>query len=55
MNSYHILSKVPVCSDDVDESEGDGEQTEQDIRDRQVRDENISRRHHLLNGLVIGD
>ena len=47
-NSHHILSEVPIGSDDINESEGDGEQTEEDIRDRKVRNENISRRHHLL-------
>ena len=52
--TYHILSKVPVRSDDVDKSKGDGKQTEEDIRDRQVCNENISRCHHLLKSLVIG-
>ena len=52
--SHHILSKVPVSRDDVDESERDCEQTEKDVGDCQVRDEYISRRHHfLINRIVI--
>ena len=50
---YHILSEVPVCGENVYESERDGEQTEEDIRDGEVRNENIPRCHHLLEQHII--
>ena len=45
-NIHHIVAKVE--GEDVKEGKRDGENAEEDVAHGQVRNENVPRRHHVL-------
>ena len=50
LNAYHARSQSPILVDEVDKSEGDGEEAEEQVGHGQVGDEHVPGcRRHLRN------